>query len=322
MRINIFVVFVCILAIALFASTLVILESSGHRDGCHRWHSCPSDSGSYSCGDKGYDSECSGSNNDDEDNNDEDDSDRIDNNDKNQKDDALDLPNPDRDEKKHYEFDINDNQIVSGCSYGFYKGIDGDCKPIVSEPTFNVDVENNDENKNIKSVSNLNKPETNYEDFVYTNTDEANSFFDQRNNRTYIVADSNEILVLQDKNLVNKLAFNDIKNPVYNADEDSIYFVDRTGKLNVYDDDGIIKQIETQLKIDNLAYNPSNHYIYATNTAYGKIFIIGNQQVIRSVDTGLSKVNYLAYNPSNGYMYGVDKDFLHNIVVINGLETH
>jgi hypothetical protein len=29
-----------------------------HRDGCHRWHSCPSDSGSYVCGDLGYYSEC------------------------------------------------------------------------------------------------------------------------------------------------------------------------------------------------------------------------------------------------------------------------
>lgn len=29
-----------------------------HQSGCHRWHSCPSDSGSYTCGDKGYCSEC------------------------------------------------------------------------------------------------------------------------------------------------------------------------------------------------------------------------------------------------------------------------
>jgi hypothetical protein len=29
-----------------------------HRDGCHRWHSCPSDSGSYVCGDLGYTSGC------------------------------------------------------------------------------------------------------------------------------------------------------------------------------------------------------------------------------------------------------------------------
>jgi hypothetical protein len=32
--------------------------ASAHRDGCHRWHSCPSDSGSYVCGDTGYYSEC------------------------------------------------------------------------------------------------------------------------------------------------------------------------------------------------------------------------------------------------------------------------
>ncbi len=29
-----------------------------HRDGCHRWHSCPSDSGTYECGDLGDYSEC------------------------------------------------------------------------------------------------------------------------------------------------------------------------------------------------------------------------------------------------------------------------
>lgn len=28
--------------------------ASAHRDGCHRWHSCPSDSGSYECGDARY----------------------------------------------------------------------------------------------------------------------------------------------------------------------------------------------------------------------------------------------------------------------------
>ncbi len=31
---------------------------SAHRSGCHRWHSCPSDSGSYICGDTGYCSGC------------------------------------------------------------------------------------------------------------------------------------------------------------------------------------------------------------------------------------------------------------------------
>lgn len=29
-----------------------------HRSGCHAWHSCPSDTGSYVCGDKGYSNYC------------------------------------------------------------------------------------------------------------------------------------------------------------------------------------------------------------------------------------------------------------------------
>ena len=32
--------------------------ADAHRDGCHRWHSCPSDTGSYVCGDLGDFSEC------------------------------------------------------------------------------------------------------------------------------------------------------------------------------------------------------------------------------------------------------------------------
>lgn len=32
--------------------------AQAHRSGCHRWHSCPSDSGSYVCGDLGYTSDC------------------------------------------------------------------------------------------------------------------------------------------------------------------------------------------------------------------------------------------------------------------------
>lgn len=43
-----------ILALFFFAP----LPSDAHRDGCHTWHSCPSDSGSYVCGDKGYSNEC------------------------------------------------------------------------------------------------------------------------------------------------------------------------------------------------------------------------------------------------------------------------
>ncbi len=32
----------------------LVNPASAHRSGCHRWHSCPSDSDSYSCGDLGY----------------------------------------------------------------------------------------------------------------------------------------------------------------------------------------------------------------------------------------------------------------------------
>lgn len=39
--------------LCLFAS-----NSEAHRSGCHRWHSCPSDTGSYVCGDLGYCSAC------------------------------------------------------------------------------------------------------------------------------------------------------------------------------------------------------------------------------------------------------------------------
>ncbi|SVE41995.1 uncharacterized protein METZ01_LOCUS494849 [marine metagenome] len=44
----IIILFFCILPFSLNA----------HRSGCHRWHSCPSDSGSYICGDIGYCSAC------------------------------------------------------------------------------------------------------------------------------------------------------------------------------------------------------------------------------------------------------------------------
>jgi len=44
-----------IFLIVIFSVSLVSIPSaSAHRSGCHRWHSCPSDSGSYTCGDAGY----------------------------------------------------------------------------------------------------------------------------------------------------------------------------------------------------------------------------------------------------------------------------
>ena len=37
---------------------LVPSLASAHRSDCHRWHSCPSDHGTYTCGDIGYCSQC------------------------------------------------------------------------------------------------------------------------------------------------------------------------------------------------------------------------------------------------------------------------
>ncbi len=45
-------------AAAATASLTAPQTAIAHRDGCHRWHSCPSDTGSYVCGDLGYTSEC------------------------------------------------------------------------------------------------------------------------------------------------------------------------------------------------------------------------------------------------------------------------
>jgi len=48
------------ISIIFFSLILLIPFStvSAHRSGCHRWHSCPSDTGSYVCGDLGYTSGC------------------------------------------------------------------------------------------------------------------------------------------------------------------------------------------------------------------------------------------------------------------------
>lgn len=48
----------------LIATLLVLFAAApaapaaAHRSGCHRWHSCPSDHGTYVCGDLGYCSQC------------------------------------------------------------------------------------------------------------------------------------------------------------------------------------------------------------------------------------------------------------------------
>jgi endonuclease YncB( thermonuclease family) len=45
----------------MFFVPLLSSDSFAHRSGCHRWHSCPSDDGSYVCGDTGHDSQCGNS---------------------------------------------------------------------------------------------------------------------------------------------------------------------------------------------------------------------------------------------------------------------
>jgi hypothetical protein len=56
MRRNLILVFV--LALLVSAAPFVAGVAEAHRDGCHRWHSCPSDTGSYVCGDLGYYDQC------------------------------------------------------------------------------------------------------------------------------------------------------------------------------------------------------------------------------------------------------------------------
>ena len=59
------------LVLLLFFSTFISMDSYGHRSGCHAVHSCPSDTGSYICGDTGNFSQCPGNDSDDNtDNND------------------------------------------------------------------------------------------------------------------------------------------------------------------------------------------------------------------------------------------------------------
>ena len=45
------------MSLAVFALVMPY-DAFAHQSGCHRWHSCPSDTGSYVCGDLGYDTYC------------------------------------------------------------------------------------------------------------------------------------------------------------------------------------------------------------------------------------------------------------------------
>jgi micrococcal nuclease len=44
--------------VSLVLLTAILTRTDAHRSGCHRWHSCPSDHGTYTCGDLGYCSQC------------------------------------------------------------------------------------------------------------------------------------------------------------------------------------------------------------------------------------------------------------------------
>jgi hypothetical protein len=46
------------LMLSLILLTAILTSTEAHRSGCHRWHSCPSDHGTYTCGDLGYCSQC------------------------------------------------------------------------------------------------------------------------------------------------------------------------------------------------------------------------------------------------------------------------
>ena len=47
-----------LLALTFLFFVFYVVMAEAHRSGCHRWHSCPSDSGSYICGDTGRCSAC------------------------------------------------------------------------------------------------------------------------------------------------------------------------------------------------------------------------------------------------------------------------
>lgn len=54
-------IFVTVIALIMVLASTVSPVVNAHRDGCHRWHSCPSDNGSYICGDLGYFDQCGSS---------------------------------------------------------------------------------------------------------------------------------------------------------------------------------------------------------------------------------------------------------------------
>jgi len=135
----------------LSTSPIIVLESMGHRDGCHRWHSCPSDNGSYVCGDLGHDDECGGSDDDDKEdddsrssaNEDEDDNNRNDDDEENDNND-----NSDSDDGKNENNDAvtepsmnNRNSISSALCSGNANCFTGTISKVIDGDTVEVDGE-------------------------------------------------------------------------------------------------------------------------------------------------------------------------------------
>ncbi|WP_458720626.1 hypothetical protein [Candidatus Nitrosocosmicus sp. R] len=233
----------------------------------------------------------------------------------------------DNDEKSTSDFDIklsdlgnsneegdNENDIKSDkndeCPAGFSKDLDGGCKSILGYDTENENAITSTERNSIP-----NTPDLKNEGIVFKDANKKNTFYDQSGKILYMIIDSEEIAAINDKDLVKKLTVKDIKDPVYDISENNIYFLSTNDKINVFDGNEI-QPIDTGVEIDDLEYNPSNGYTYATSSEYGKIFVLDNEQIIKSLDIGLGQVDYLAYNPSNGYMYGVDS-YKGNIIILD-----
>lgn len=54
----IFLLNIIVVLVPLSFIPIQVSELHAHRSGCHRWHSCPSDRGTYVCGDTGHCSQC------------------------------------------------------------------------------------------------------------------------------------------------------------------------------------------------------------------------------------------------------------------------
>lgn len=122
-----------------------------------------------------------------------------------------------------------------------------------------------------------------------------------------MIIGSEEIAAINDKSLIKKLTVNDIEDPVSDISENSIYFLNADNKINAFGGNEI-QMIDTGIEMDDLEYNPSNGYTNVTSGEYCKIFVLDNQQIIKSPDIGLGQVDYLVYNPSNGYMYAAGNE--------------